>query len=328
MTVPSSRHWLLATALLAGVSPAQEQTPESPPEIPVEAELVRMDVVVTDGTRPIAGLSRDEFTVFEDGEPQEISQFEAFARRSHEAVDPEASPTTEQATVEGNERKESQGEGATAGERAAKELLGSLASLYPRSEVPLRLAADFVSQGSAGEQMVLCAHVDLTATRFVREGDSHNARLVFVGTVFDDAGAPVASLEPRAAGLSLSDTQLQQAQREGLKYEKVLPLPPGAYEVRLAVRDETSGQLGSASARITLPDLSDGELRMAGPVLMRMVDPGPGVDREAALRQVQARPRYGRGESLYLQLQVLNATTDDSAQSARRCRLRSSKALI
>jgi hypothetical protein len=92
----------------------------------------------------------------------------------------------------------------------------------------------------------------------------------------------------------------------------VLPLPPGAYEVRLAVRDETSGQLGSASARITLPDLSDGELRMAGPVLMRMVDPGPGVDREAALRQVQARPRYGRGESLYLQLQVLNATTDDS----------------
>jgi len=627
-----TRHCFLAAALLAGVSPAQAQAPESPPEIPVEAELVRMDVVVTDGTRPIADLSRAEFAVFEDGRPQEISQFEAFARRGREARDPAPDPTAEKVIAEdaiapptrpgrhvvlaiddlhisvGNlsrikealldfverelepgddaavvvtsgalgltqqftsdvgllreaisrvspkplqtrsgvpyitryqaelimggdpealdlaveeirleglrvtrpeemaqqkarsifeesahyaraalgtldsvarsltglpgrklvvlvsdgfllglgassermdgvrrvvdaatragvvvytldargllattetERPESharrvmtrpgvrerieraaenaerdglhvvasgtggflvhgvndlgagleriardtetyyllayaptntrhdgrfrkievrlpghpdleirtrtgyfapgdddgrgnQREGETAGERAAKELLGALASLYPRSAVPLRLAADFVSQGNAGEQMVLCAHVDLTATRFVPEGDSHRARLVFVGTVYDDAGAPVASLEPRAADLSLSDAQRQQANREGLKFERVLALPLGAYEVRLAVRDEASGHLGSASARITLPDLSDGELRMAGPVLMRMVDPGPGVDQEATLRQVQARPRYGRGESLYFQLQVLNARADDS----------------
>ena len=629
--MPSSGRWLLPAALLAGVSAAQAQAPESPPEIPVEAELVRVDVVVTDGTRPIAGLSREDFAVFEDGQPQEISQFEAFAGRGREAREPAPEPAekaiadgatapptrpgrhvvlaiddlhisignltrvkqalldfvdrelepgddaavvvtsgalgvTQQFTrdvglirqaisrispkppqswpgvpfmtryqaelIEGGdpealdlaveeirleglmvtrpdevarqkarsifkeaehyaraalgtldnvvrsltglpgrklvvlvsdgfllglgasseraddvrrvvdaatragvvayaldargllattetERPESyaplvttrpgvrerfgraaeqaerdglhavasgtggflvhgvndlgagleriardvetyyllayaptntrhdgkfreievrlpgrpdleirtrtgyfapkdgegsggQGEGETPGARAARELLGALASLYPHSAVPLRLAADFVSQGSAGQQLVLCAHVDLAATRFRREGDSHHARLVFVGTVYDAAGAPAASLEPQAAGLGLSDAELQRAQREGLKYEKVLALPPGAYEVRLAVRDEASGHLGSASARITLPDLSDGELRMAGPVLMRMLEPDPGVDDEATLRQVQARPRYGRGESLYFQLQVLNATTDGS----------------
>jgi hypothetical protein len=136
-----------------------------------------------------------------------------------------------------------------------------------------------------------------------------------VGTVYDAAGAPAASLDPQAVGLSLTDAQLQQAQREGLKYEKVVALSPGAYEVRLAVRDEASGHLGSASARITLPDLSDGALRMAGPVLMRAVGAGaaPGdPGGEPALRQVQALPRFERSESLYYQLQVLNATTDDS----------------
>jgi len=191
---------------------------------------------------------------------------------------------------------------------AARELQAALASLYPRTGIPLRLAADFISQGDAGEQMLLSAHVDLGAARFHQEGERQQARLVLVGTVYDAGGQPAVNLEPEAIDLAFSDAQLQYAQREGLKYVKVLDLAPGEYVARLAVRDDASGQLGSASARITLPDLSDGRLRMAGPVLMHVVDEGS----ETTLRQVQAYPRYGRDEGLYYQLQVLNPTTDDS----------------
>jgi VWFA-related protein len=191
---------------------------------------------------------------------------------------------------------------------AARELQAALLSLYPRSGIPVRLAADFISQGDAGEQLLLSAHVDLGAARFRQEGERQQARLVLVGTVYDAAGQPAVNLEPEAIDLAFSDAQLQHARREGLKYVKVLDLAPGEYVARLAVRDDASGQLGSASARITLPDLSDGRLRMAGPVLMHVVDEGS----ETALRQVQAYPRYGRDEGLYYQLQVLNPTTDDS----------------
>lgn len=211
---------------------------------------------------------------------------------------------------EREEKKQAKQAGAP-GERAARELLGALASLYPRSEVPLRLAADYVSQGSAGQLMLLSAHVDLSAARFRRDGENHVARLVLVGTVYDADGAPTVSLDPQSVDLRLDGAQLERAQREGLKYEKALPLPPGLYEVRLAVRDDASGDLGSASVRVALPDLSDGALRIAGPILMRAVEPeSPGAG--AALRQVQANPRYARGDLLYYQLQVLNAKTDAS----------------
>jgi VWFA-related protein len=191
---------------------------------------------------------------------------------------------------------------------AAKELQAALASLYPRTDIPLRLAADFISQGEAGEQMLLSAHVDLGAADFRPDGGRHQARLVFVGRVYDAAGLPAVNLEPQAIDLTLTDAQLRHAQREGLKYVKALDLAPGEYQARLAVRDDASGRLGSASARITLPDLSDGRLRMAGPVLMHVVEEGSETD----LRQVQAYPRYGQDEGLYYQLQVLNPTTDDS----------------
>ncbi len=196
---------------------------------------------------------------------------------------------------------------------AARELQAALASLYPMTGIPVRLAAAFVSLGDAGEQMMLTANVDLGAARFRREGKLHRTRLVLVGTVFDAAGLPAVNLDPQALDLTFTDAQLQQAQREGLKYEKALALSPGAYEARMAVWEESSDHLGSASVRIALPDLTDGQLRIAGPVPMRAFDEGP-TDGQGTvtLRQVLALPRYRRGESLYYQLQVLNAAADDS----------------
>ena len=47
--------------------------------VPVSTEVVRIDVVVTDkGGKPKQGLSQESFEVLEDGQPQQIAQFEAF----------------------------------------------------------------------------------------------------------------------------------------------------------------------------------------------------------------------------------------------------------
>ncbi len=48
---------------------------------PVAVELVRLDVVVSEKRgKPRAGLTREDFVVLEDGQPQEIVQFQAFSR--------------------------------------------------------------------------------------------------------------------------------------------------------------------------------------------------------------------------------------------------------
>ena len=71
----------LAIAVVAvrpgGAQPPPRQTPDL--LVPVSTEVVRIDVVVTDkGGRPRQGLGQESFVVLEDGQPQQIAQFEAF----------------------------------------------------------------------------------------------------------------------------------------------------------------------------------------------------------------------------------------------------------
>jgi len=70
---------VLATAAFGRPAAPQASAPGAQqPAFPAEVELVTVDVVVADGQgRPIRGLAAADFTVMEDGQPQEIGSFEA-----------------------------------------------------------------------------------------------------------------------------------------------------------------------------------------------------------------------------------------------------------
>ena len=60
---------------------AADPAPQAAPVFPSEVEVITIDAVVVDGDgRPVTGLTRDEFRVFEDGKPQEIVTFEPYDR--------------------------------------------------------------------------------------------------------------------------------------------------------------------------------------------------------------------------------------------------------
>ncbi|HEX5854438.1 MAG TPA: VWA domain-containing protein [Thermoanaerobaculia bacterium] len=71
---------LAAAPLAAQKPPAQDQKPFPPVSERVEVSVTNVEVVVTDskGNR-VAGLTRDEFEVYQDGTPQKISNFYAVA---------------------------------------------------------------------------------------------------------------------------------------------------------------------------------------------------------------------------------------------------------
>jgi VWFA-related protein len=92
--------------LLAGLAStpgtrAQAPPPAGPDLLPAQrVEVVRVEVVVTEKHgRPKTGLKREDFAVFEDGKPQEIVQFLAFARPQPPAA-PAASAATAPAPAE------------------------------------------------------------------------------------------------------------------------------------------------------------------------------------------------------------------------------------
>jgi VWFA-related protein len=67
----------LVLAVLATPAGARQQA-QAPPTFPRGVELVTVDVVVTDKAgNPVVGLTKDDFTVQDDGQPQPISSFQA-----------------------------------------------------------------------------------------------------------------------------------------------------------------------------------------------------------------------------------------------------------
>jgi VWFA-related protein len=89
---------LAAPRLLTGqVPPAPAQ---EPPSFAHEVELVRVDVVVTDKAgRPVTGLTRDDFLLLDEGQPQPIETFEA-VDQPVPAATAAAAPRTRVATNE------------------------------------------------------------------------------------------------------------------------------------------------------------------------------------------------------------------------------------
>jgi VWFA-related protein len=199
-----------------------------------------------------------------------------------------------------------------AGRRVATELHAALASLYARTAIPLRLSADFVSLQDGGPQLVVNANVDLSSVPFDRIEDRHVAALLLAGVVYDAGGRPITNLDPQRIDLRLEDPDYQQARRVGMKYNRTLPLEPGAYEVRLAVRDERTGMLGSAFRWIEIPELEGGALALSDVFLLKSA---PGED-DAQFVDVQALPRFVPADSLVYQLQVLNPNEDVSGNTA------------
>jgi Ca-activated chloride channel family protein len=71
---------LTAAAVLAaiGTLSAQQQRPSAPAPFKSGVELINVTATVSDATgRFVSGLTKDDFTVFEDDRPQEISYFSA-----------------------------------------------------------------------------------------------------------------------------------------------------------------------------------------------------------------------------------------------------------
>lgn len=87
---PIPRNLVLAAFILLllvmPAGPSRAQAPEETFADEIEVSLVNLEVVVTDKKgKPMAGLTRDDFEVFEDGKPVEITNFYAESGAAAEA---------------------------------------------------------------------------------------------------------------------------------------------------------------------------------------------------------------------------------------------------
>lgn len=186
------------------------------------------------------------------------------------------------------------------------EIIGALGSSQPLRTLPVSLSVGYVRNSEFGFTLQTSMQMPRGPFKFESADARQKSEVDVIGAAIDDRGLiysfkQVLTVTPRPAGqASLPVIWNQQ-----------LNVRPGLYQVRVAVRERSSGRTGSAMEWIEVPKLASPQLAMSSLFLgERRAENG--ID-NPSLREPQSIPievdrRFARSSVLRFQTYVYNAS--------------------
>src|SRR5439155_18530945 len=101
--------------------------------------------------------------------------------------------------------------------------------------------------------------IEAKKLHFNEAADRYQNSLDIVGFVFDQMGRNRGGFS-ETVNLDLTRDEYQRALAQGLTYSAGTEVPPDYYQVRVIVREASSGSLGTFSKYLEIPDLTKGKL--------------------------------------------------------------------
>ena len=149
------------------------------------------------------------------------------------------------------------------------QIKAALFSPFNAKDVHLRLTSLFATNPASGPIVRSLVLIDAKDLSFKEETEgekkgSFSAEISMVAMTYDENGNVIDQV-PRTDTLRLQPQFLEKAQANGIVYTFDVPVKkPGAYQLRLIVRDNSSERIGSASQFIDVPDLKKDWLALSG----------------------------------------------------------------
>jgi VWFA-related protein len=147
-----------------------------------------------------------------------------------------------------------------------KEIREGLGSLFPLRGIPVEMAVDFLDLSAGNSGALINLHVDASQLDLRQVDGAHQGAFDMVMAVFDEKGKAAASFSERVS-LNIKPERLELALKNGISYRRLMGLKPGFYQARVAVREEGSGRMGSASKWVEVPDIGNKQLTLSGVLL-------------------------------------------------------------
>lgn len=144
---------------------------------------------------------------------------------------------------------------------------------------------------------------------FVRAGDRYAA--FYAVRIQMLVGGTIARSELPAGEVRVASFSETTRSDEGVLFQRILRLAPGAYTLRLVVQDSLGAATGTASAPIVVPALRDGAVATPTPVFA--ADPRRArSDPLTIVANPRATIRYGRDSSLQFYVEGYDASAPDT----------------
>lgn len=165
------------------------------------------------------------------------------------------------------------------------------------------------SQGTIDIHMV----IDPKKLRFEPVNGKHQTNFDVAGFIFDELGKLRGGFSETVTA-DLTDDEFKRVSLGGLTYAANTMLPSGTYQVRLAVHDNKSNQIGTMSRYLEVPDLSKGRLA-ASSLLLGAAEPG---DLKATNpTPISANRQIQRNQDLRYATIIYNAKLKDGKPQVR-----------
>ena len=162
---------------------------------------------------------------------------------------------------------------------AVQQLLAALTSPFPSGEIRLKLTSLFGHDQKAGAFVRSMLHIDPSEIAFTQEPDGQHKGVIGIAAFTFGENGEVIDQESREYTFRVPDAEFSQFMRNGLRYNLTVPIKkPGAYHLRVAVRDAASEKTGSANQFIEIPDVAKKRLALSG-IVAQGLDPAKQLPR-------------------------------------------------
>lgn len=199
-----------------------------------------------------------------------------------------------------------------------RQISAALQSPFAVADIDLRLNTLLGSDAATGAHVRSLLHVQAKDLQFSSEPDGNRKAVFDIFAVsYDETGA-VADKVFRNYSLFLKGDEYARILRDGFVYSFVFPITrAGAYQFRVALRDQTSQKIGSVSQFIEVPELKNGELTLSGIILENLPlqaaqngRAGEATGNGGSAQIDTSARRFKRGTILRYGFEIYNAKTD------------------
>jgi VWFA-related protein len=164
------------------------------------------------------------------------------------------------------------------------QLAAALTSPFTSDAVRLRLTPLFGNAAEGGSFIRALLQIDAQDLAFTDDAEgSHKVVFEVAAVNFGGDDGRVIDQLTQTQTLSVSKDAYPQVLHDGLLYSLNIPVKqPGAYQLRVAVRDAERGSVGAAGQFIEIPDLSANHLALSGIIINGTTSAPPAKANEVA----------------------------------------------
>jgi VWFA-related protein len=201
------------------------------------------------------------------------------------------------------------------------QLQEQLFSAVSATDLPVLVTSAFFRLAADRYYVPLSLAVPGSAVPIPAEKDKDKVALDVLGIVLDEQGRPVGRIRET---MKLPPGSVGTLTSKQVLYQSAVTLPPGRFSIKVVVRENTSGLMGSFEAPVVVPELKQSPLKVSSVVLStqrQALANGAKSDNPLVRNGEQLVPNLthivGKDQKMYFYYEVYDPASTDNAPDVR-----------